>query len=487
MRPRPLPRLAATAVAALVAGSGCTDDPASPAGPDARADASDDGASDERAASGVVGLPLDESLDAFLDGPNATHAALLSTDMGLDGSTRWAPYLVDLLRLGWSDDSRVAAEVALETITGVPRPDGDEPVDAYLVYGGWLHEHEPGPDETYREWKQVLYGLIDPEFATLLSGVDDPSTLALIQWGGVLRGGIPALDDPTVIDADDADDAGVLLDDEVVFGAVVEGEARAWPLRIMGHHELTNDTLGGRPVALAYCTLCRSAVLFDREVEGQVLDFDSSGLLLSSNKVMADRQTDSLWQQFSGVAIGGELSGQELTRYSTTVTTWSEWRTEHPDTTTLEIPDPEIRSAEGYFTTSYSYEPGDAYREYNASDELWFPALTPPPGFSPKADVATVLLAGEALAVRVDDLEAAGPTAIPLGTGAVLAVPTDGGARFYDVADTVPADAALVGVQGGEDAATLADGTVLPRLPSGQSLWFAWWGEHRDSARWPAG
>lgn len=480
---RPLPRLAATAVAALAVTTNCTGDPASPPSADARDDARDVGR-DDTASKGVVGLPLDESLDAFLDGPNATHAALLSTEMGLDGSTRWAPYLVDLLRLGWSDDSRVAAEVALEAITGVPRPDTDEPVDAYLVYGEWLHEHEPGPDETYREWKQVVYGLIDPEFATLLSGVDDASTLALIQWGGVLRGGIPALDDPAVIGAGEA---SVLLGDEVVFGAVVEGEARAWPLRIMGHHELTNDTLGGRPVALAYCTLCRSAVLFDREVAGQVLDFDSSGLLLSSNKVMADRQTDSLWRQLGGVAIGGELTGAELTRYSTTVTTWSEWQTEHPDTTTLAVPDPEIRSAEGYFTSSYSYEPGDAYREYNASDELWFPALTPPPGFSPKADVATVLLDGEALAVRLDDLEAAGPTAIPLGTGAVLAVPTGGGARFYDLDGAMPGTAELVGVRGEEGTATLADGTVLPRLSSGQSLWFAWWGEHRDSDRWPGG
>ena len=111
-----------------------------------------------------------------------------------------------------------------------------------------------------------------------------------------------------------ASDAEYLLDTDLVFGIEINGDARAYPLRIMGWHEMVNDVIGGVPVALAYCTLCGSGILFDTQLEGtdEPLVFGSSGLLYRSNKLMFDRKTNSLWNQFSGEPVVGPLVGSDI-------------------------------------------------------------------------------------------------------------------------------------------------------------------------------
>ena len=123
-----------------------------------------------------------------------------------------------------------------------------------------------------------------------------------VVWGGVQFDGIPSLDNATMINADKAD---YLLDTDLVFGIEINGDARAYPLRIMGWHEMANDVIGGVPVALAYCTLCGSGILYETLLEGSddPLVFGSSGLLYRSNKLMFDRTTNSLWNQFSGEPV----------------------------------------------------------------------------------------------------------------------------------------------------------------------------------------
>ncbi|WP_306371429.1 DUF3179 domain-containing protein [Nocardiopsis sp. CC223A] len=173
------------------------------------------------------------------------------------------------------------------------------------------------------------------------SALEDPAAPGLpdplvdvdrLVSGGPPPDGIPALDDPAFEDASGID---WLEDAEPVLGVSVEGEDRAYPVRILIWHEIVNDTVGGRPVAVTYCPLCDSALAFDRRVGDRVLDFGVSGMLYNSDLVMFDRQTHSLWPQIEGSAVAGTLTGTELERVSVTVLPWERWRADHPDGSVL--------------------------------------------------------------------------------------------------------------------------------------------------------
>jgi Protein of unknown function (DUF3179) len=126
--------------------------------------------------------------------------------------------------------------------------------------------------------------------------------------GGPPRDGIPAIDEPEFVPVAEA----TLPEDEPVVGLVVNGDARAYPLRVLIWHEIVNDVVGGVPVAVTYAPFSNTALVFDRRVGGRVLEFGSTGKLRHSGLVMYDRTTESWWQQFLGKAIAGELTGTEL-------------------------------------------------------------------------------------------------------------------------------------------------------------------------------
>ena len=402
----------------------------------------------------------------------------LASRMGATGDVRWVPYLMDLLRLSGSERFSSVVQSALHRLTGVEAP--SDALDAYNAFGAWMLAAVPDPGPDYIRFKGIAYGRIDPELGFLLGQVSDPVLASRLQWGGVSRGGIPEINDPKVIPVAEA---GHMAPDELVFGAVHQGEARAYPLRILDFNELANDSLGGEPVALANCTLCRTGILFSRKVGARVLDFETSGLLLNSNKVMVDKQTSTLWEHLSGKALAGPLKGSVLRRLSLTVTTWSDWLATHPASGVLAIPN-------GVPYARYSYEPGRAYAQYYASQQLWFPVLSPPPVFPPKAEVATLELGGSALAVEVSSLVKRGAVALRLAGRPVLAVATAHGARFYEGEGPVAAGPSGLTAAGApvtvtEDELRLPDGRSLPRLTSGQSFWFAWFTQHPDTEWWP--
>ena len=124
-----------------------------------------------------------------------------------------------------------------------------------------------------------------------------------IIMGGPPRDGIAPIDDPKFLDVADSPD--YMKDDEPVISLEISGEAKAYPLGILIMHEIVNDGLGGVPVSVTYCPLCNTAIVFDRRVNGQVLDFGTSGFLRKSDLIMWDRQTESWWQQITGEAIVG--------------------------------------------------------------------------------------------------------------------------------------------------------------------------------------
>jgi hypothetical protein len=135
----------------------------------------------------------------------------------------------------------------------------------------------------------------------------------------------------------------------------------------MGWHEMFNEVIGGVPVALAYCTLCGSGILFETRVEGRARPFvfGSSGLLYRSNKLMFDRETDSLWNQFTGQPVVGPLaaSGIALKIRPVVIVTWAKWRAAHPDSRVLSLDTGHRRD----------YGSGVVYAEYFASPDLMFP------------------------------------------------------------------------------------------------------------------
>ena len=234
---------------------------------------------------------------------------------------------------------------------------------------------EANPDvkshESYTELKTSVLEYIDENFLKFLgNGRAKNENMDIrfeeITWGGVQVDGIPSLDNPTLIPGNQAD---YLKDSDLVFGVSINGDVRAYPLRIMGWHEMFNEVIGGVPVALAYCTLCGAGILFETQVEGrdQPFVFGSSGFLYRSNKLMFDRQTNSLWNQFTGEPVNGPLrgTGTKLKIRPVVITSWAKWKTQNPDTKVLSIDT-------GFYR---DYGSGVVYQSYFNSPDLMFPAL----------------------------------------------------------------------------------------------------------------
>lgn len=151
---------------------------------------------------------------------------------------------------------------------------------------------------------------------------------------------IPSIDDPAFVPVTAEVD---LVDREPVIGIEINGDARAYPLRVMMWHEIANDVVGGVPVVVTYCPLCNTAIAFERELDGRLLDFGTTGKLRFSDLVMYDRQTQTWWQQFSGKALIGEYVGIDLPLVPVRLMSWEEFRSDHPDGQVLVPNDPTMR------------------------------------------------------------------------------------------------------------------------------------------------
>jgi hypothetical protein len=222
----------------------------------------------------------------------------------------------------------------------------------------WSLPYEPHPH--YARFKAELYGRVDPRMAKFFAGGAD-IRLDEIDWGGVRVNGIPPLVSPNTVPADAAD---WLSDRHVVFGVIVNGDARAYPKRILAWHEVAQGTVGGVPLTVVYCTLCGTVIPYRSVVGGRLRTFGTSGLLYRSNKLMFDEETMSLWSTLEGRPVVGPLAGSGLTLEPLPVvtTTWGEWRRTHPSGRVLSL------------DTGYrrDYSEGAAYREYFATDRLMF-------------------------------------------------------------------------------------------------------------------
>ena len=152
--------------------------------------------------------------------------------------------------------------------------------------------------------------------------------------GGPPPDGIPAIDDPIFESVDAAD---IWLEDKwPVMFFELGSEARAYPLAVLIWHEIVNDVVAGKNVALTFCPLCNSTIAFSSRLEdGTVLDFGTTGNLRNSDLIMYDRQTRSWWQQFTGEAIVGELTGTMLEMLPSQIISWEEFKQNYPNSAVL--------------------------------------------------------------------------------------------------------------------------------------------------------
>ncbi len=384
------------------------------------------------------------------------------------GGLDMVPTLVLLMRIG---GAHLDTRRALQALTG----------ETLTTWRDAMHYQEANPQivphPSYYDLKLWYWGGIDRGFLTFFDTPINQDTMRIrfeeITWGGAQADGIPSLDTPNLIAADDAD---YLLDGDLVFGVEINGDARAYPLRIMGWHEMFNDVIGGVPVALAYCTLCGAGILFETQVAGHAKPFvfGSSGLLYRSNKLMFDRETKSLWNQFTGEPVAGALaqSGITLPIRPTTITTWADWRAQHPGTKVLSLDTGHFRN----------YDSGVVYRDYFASPDLMFPTITDQTRLLQKDHVYGIRVAGGAKAWPLSAFATEPVINDRVGFSSVVLIgdATTQTVRAYERGDYVFSLMNGVPASEGEawriseDALIGPKGERLPRVAGHVAYWFAW-------------
>ena len=172
-----------------------------------------------------------------------------------------------------------------------------------------------GPEAWRREWPRTDFSRHSVDYSEIISG-------------GPSKDVIPAIDRPSFVSV--AETHG-LAPSEPAISVEIGGEARVYPLRILIWHEIVNDTIGDIPIAVTWCPLCNSSVVFERRVGERTLTFGTTGKLRHSDLVMYDRQTESWWQQFTGEAIVGSLLGAELRLVPARVESIEKFKKRFPD------------------------------------------------------------------------------------------------------------------------------------------------------------
>jgi hypothetical protein len=276
--------------------------------------------------------------------------------------------------------------------------------------------------------------------AQTLNGFDLRGALvdpAEIHRGGPPKDGIPAIDRPRFVKAGEAE----MKPGDRILGVERNGEAKAYPVRILNWHEVVNDSVGGELVAVTYCPLCGSGVTFSRIVNDKRRSFGVSGLLYNSDVLLYDRESNSLWSQILGKAVTGPSKGEKLVVVPTAHTSWEDWVVRHPDTLVL-------TENTGY-TRNYSRDP---YAGYDVNPIIYFPVKNSSSRFDNKEVVLGLEVGGKHKAYPFTELAK---------TEGVV-VDTVGGREVRVAYDAKHRTARVVDANGKE-------------LPSVISYWFAWY------------
>ncbi len=513
------------------------------------------------------------------------------------GDPLYVAPLIDIAYFARSQDISQRVLGALNALTG--------DLLGWQGYFEWAGANDIALPPYYDEFKgQLLAAFVDTEFSRFFEpGVMDNAAINLVEpvWGGVTVDGIPSLVNARQISPKDAIDEGFqFVDfcrdgdcsypaaDELVFGLSLDGDSRAYPLRLLNWHEMFNDVIGqaplyaepdgdivcgfraptefdararsgegwvlisglsagcpregwlrqehiqwldnekalaslpdiadgedaletgfagqvpGRPVMLAYCTLCGAGVLYDVsiadlsytdldsslvELGDTVLEFGSSGLLMRSNKLMYDRNTDTVWNAITGEPAFGPLttSGIVLDVLPVVVTDWASWLEAHPDSSVL--------SLDTGFRRNYSN--GAAYSDYFNSAELMFPSWQQDTALIENKEMVFALrLQGEAKAYPLATIIPEGIISDRVGNTDIIIIaeatpereffePGGAAVRAYERQGrdfSAGADASTLRSEDGrswrisEEALVAEDGERLKRIGGHLAFWFGWFG-----------
>ena len=429
-------------------------EPSAPAATSAPADFGEPPAHPAGPWSAETSKSLDNAVMALLDG-NDPSAAL--AELAESGDPRLAWALADLRRFSPPGPTSQALQAATTKLLGVDLSESASPwnnVVSHLI--AW---DTPVPEE-YFVFKRSFYSQLEPAWGELFTD-DNTVDWRHVSWGGVgiddrPSGSsaecrcIPALDDPAVTDADGG---SWYPDDRIVFGVVIDGEARAYPKNIMEVHEMVNDTLGGRRIGMPYCTLCGSAQAYFTDELGDAYPqpvFRTSGLLIRSNKMMYELETRSLIDTFTGEATSGPMgeAGIAFAQVSVITTTWADWKTAHPETT--------IVAEDGGIGRSYVLDPLGG-RDDNGPI---FPIGSVDPRLPVQEPVLGVI--GE--------------------SGDAIAIPVDIARTMLADDKTILVDGVAVELDGGGLRAMRRDGSDAG---AHQAFWFAWSQFRPETKLWP--
>jgi len=182
-----------------------------------------------------------------------------------------------------------------------------------------------------------------------------------ILSGGPPRDGIPSIDKPEFSTASEVQDW--LGKDEPVVAYVDGNDARAYPLQILIYHEIVNDTVNGKPVTVTFCPLCNASIVFDRTIDGEILDFGTTGRLRNSDLIMYDRQSETWWQQFTGRGIIGKYNETKLKQLASQIVSFDTFRNTYPEG--------KILNRKTGYARSYGNNPYSGYDDINNSPFLY--------------------------------------------------------------------------------------------------------------------
>lgn len=302
-----------------------------------------------------------------------------------------------------------------------------------------------------------------------------------IRGGGPPKDGIPSIDNPVFAEVSDSN---LMSDSDIVIGLEVNGEAKAYPLFILVWHEIVNDKVGGIPVSVTYCPLCYTSQVFERVINGQEIEFGTSGKLYNSNLLMYDRFTESYWSQSLGMAVTGPLSGYNLKTIPFDLITWGDWKKLHSDTLVLTTDTGHIRS---YAT--------DPYGNYYTEPRIMFPVENSDDRMHPKEIIIGFNQDGIYKAYKQEDIESNKVINDFVGLTPIMLISVhDQNSRIfqrtvddqllefvYDNGMLIDSQTESMWTYNGMAISGPMAGTVLQRMPIHPGFWFEWVAFHPDT------
>lgn len=265
-----------------------------------------------------------------------------------------------------------------------------------------------------------------------------------IHQGGPPRDGIPAIDNPEFVSSTEVD---YLQDQDRVLGLKLNGITKAYPIKILNHHEIVNDSFDDRKVVVTFCPLCGTGIAFESNANGESLQFGVSGLLYNSDMLLYDRSTSSLWSQIMGIAISGPLRGTRLDTQPITHTTWVDWRKHHPATRVL--------STRTGYRRNYQQSP---YGDYTSNDDVYFPVNNRSRRYHPKERVIGIEVDGKFRAYPFSEMSK-----------------TNG--HIKELFNGIPVSIVFDKTNGSGNAKS--NGKPLQQMTA---FWFAWYAFHPDTS-----